>query len=379
MSLNPIVEPETSDWRGMLDAFRRSAQVYREEAEMLDPGDQQSMALHYADVHQQAADEIADQHRVALRHDGMVDEAMEGSARSLYASSKMFGVSDIGGCRRYVQFLIADEEFTDPRGDFLAAYVGTAVGTKLEADYIALRNPKARSQMEALVPIEVVIDGEVFLISLPGHPDLVEPLEHGNTVVDYKTKDGLGVVIREGGELKHKFQVTLYAKALIHAGVIDENARLALVYYDRSGGEDQPFTVEWDYDEALYEQAIEWLTDVIYAEHNGEEAAKDMPRQWCESFCPMFTKCRTFDTDVEGVIRDPHILSTIEAYDEARKQITELEKVKKAAAAELKGTGGRLEDGRVLRWVHINEGKVEAFTRRAYDKIDLTRPKAKKP
>lgn len=375
--LKPIIEPETSHWRDLLDAYERSAQVYVEEADTLDPGKQRDMTLHYAVQHKAEADRIREEHRVALAHEGLVDQAMAESERSLYAQEKRFGVSDIGGCRRYVQFLIEDEPFSDPRGDFLAAYIGTEVGRGLERDYVALRNPHALTQMTVTVPIEVVVEGEVFQINLPGHPDEVEPAEHGNVVNDYKTKDGLGVVIREDGEHKHKFQVTLYAKALIRDGVITDKARLAITYVDRSGAEQEPHVVEWDYDEAIYEEAVEWLSDVIYAVHMKEEASRDMPRQWCESYCPFFTVCRGRDTDVEGVITDPYILATIEHYDTARAEITALESVKKAAAAELKGVAGHLADGRVLRWVHVNETKIETYTRRAYEKIDLTRPKRK--
>lgn len=376
MSLNPIVEPKSDHWTDLIDAYERSAVVYSEEADMLDPKDKRRAEV-VARGHEflDAAQALRDEHRIGLKYLGLVDEAMTTSARTLYASEKRFGVSDIGGCRRYVQYLIDDEDFTDPRGEFLAAYVGTAVGTKLEEDYIRLRNPHARSQMDVVVPVEVVVDGEVFVVEIPGHPDLVEPLEHGNSVHDEKTKDGLGVVIREDGQRKHKYQITLYAKGLIRAGVIDENARLALVYYDRSGHEEAPHTVEWDYDESIYEEAVQWLSDVIYAKVHGEEAEKDMPRHWCESFCPMFTRCRVTDTDVTGIIRDPDQLAAIALYDEAHQRELAAKADKKAAASELQGIAGHTPDGGQWRWVHVGDTKIEAHTRRGYERVSWTRPK----
>jgi hypothetical protein len=377
--LIPVVEPASSSVLDLHDALMRSAEVYRSELETLadsDPRVAEVWARREEFLNE--ADELAEQHRILFAHAGLIDQSMNTSARSLYAQDKRFGVSDIGGCRSYVQRLIRNEAFTEPREDFLAAYVGTAVGDHLEKDYIRLRNEHARAQMEVVVPIEVVLDGEVFEIMLPGHPDIVEPLEHGNTVIDYKTKDGLGVVIREDGELKHKFQVTLYAKALIRAGIIDENATLALVYYDRAGKDQQPHAVQWTYDEAMYEEAVAWLADVIYAEHNGEEASRDMPRQWCESFCPFFTACRGEDTDVEGVIRDEHLLTTIALYEEAREAESAAKKLKESAAAELRGLGGKLPDGRSFRWVHVNETKIEGYVRRAYDTLNLPKKKVAK-
>jgi hypothetical protein len=704
MSLNPVVEPKSDHWSHLIDAYERSAQVYREEIDTLDDGDERIDELTNIEVDfRSAAAALRSEHRVGLAHLGLVDEAMSTSARTLYASEKRFGVSDIGGCRRYVQFLIDDEDFTDPRGEFLAAYVGTAVGDHLEQDYIRMRNPHARAQMDVLVPVEVVVDGEVFVLEIPGHPDLVEPREHGNTVVDYKglaldtpiptpagwstmgdlsvgdevfdldgsvvevtatsqvknigcyrvtfanghsivcdeehlwlaqeglhgdpsvvevrhlhpgmyvptnapldtastdlvldpwmlgywlgngakaasmvsthrddveevaqialaldyiglirhdkrskaatvslgggggrfihglralgieeakrvpdeylrasepqrlailqglmdsdgywnptrgravfttttrdladdvaelarslgqrvqthshpstgygltveahivewtptinpfrlhrkadpvrlaqpgsmsrawvhkiesveriesvptrcisvdsptstylcgsamipthnTKDGLGVVIREDGQRKHKYQITLYAKGLIRAGVIDENARLALVYYDRSGHDEAPHTVEWDYDESIYEEAVAWLSDVIYAKVHGEEAEKDQPRAWCEAFCPMFTICRTGDTDVTGIIRDPDQLAAIALYDEAHQRELAAKKDKAAAAAELQGVAGHTPDGGQWRWVHVGDTKIEAHTRRGYERVSWTRPKKK--
>lgn len=379
MTLQPVVEPRDGTILGLHDAYLRSAAVYADELDTLDRKDErigevQARIMEFAE----AADDLRSEHPVLFAHTGLVDEAMNTSARSLYAQGKRFGVSDIGGCRRYVQFLIDDEEFTDPRGEFLAAYVGTAVGDHLERDYIRLRNPNAVAQMNVVVPVEVVVDGEVFVISIPGHPDLVEAVEHGNRVIDYKTKDGLGVTIREEGELKHKFQITLYAKGLIRAGIINEDATLALVYYDRAGNEEIPNVVEWKYDEDLYRQAVEWLADVLYAKVHGEEASKDMPRAWCQSFCPFFTKCRVGDTDVEGVIRDPHILSTIALYAEAHAREKAAKADKAAAASELKGVAGHTPGGGQWRWVHVGDTKIETHTRRGYDRVSWTPPKAKK-
>jgi hypothetical protein len=374
--LQPVVEPASSQWYDMLDAYERSAQVYDEEMDVTErDSDQWQFALGRAAAFRDLAQAIRDEHRVALEHAGLVDEAMTTSARSLYATEKRFGVSDIGGCRRYVQLLIEDAEFTDPRDGFLAAYIGTAVGSDLELDYIRLRNQNAIAQMPVQVPVEVMVDGEVFVVTIPGHPDLVEPAGSGDSVIDYKTKDGLGVVIREDGERKHKYQVTLYAKGLIEKGVLSDKPRLALVYVDRSGAEERPHVVEWEYDEAIYEEAVEWLSDVVSATHHGEEASKDMPRQWCESYCPMFTRCRGDDTDVEGAIRNPEILAKIDLYDEARAEEKRWEKIKKAAGAELQGIAGHTPDGRTFRWVHVNETKVPTYVRRAYDMITLTKAK----
>ena len=294
---------------------------------------------------------------------GMVDERMSGSDRSLYAASKRIGVSDIGGCHEYARRLIADEDFTDPRTDYLAAFVGTAIGRELEDAYIA-RFPTARAQMAITVPIDVL----GYRINLPGHPDIVDT--DNDRLIDFKTKERLAVIRRLGYEEKHLFQVALYAHALIQTGDLTEHCTVALAYYDRSGVDQEPHVYEFSYDPAIYEAAVAWLEEVIQAQIDEEEASKDMPRDWCASYCPYFTSCRGLDTDVTGLIEDEHILSTIDLYLEAHAAEKDAAALKKSAAAELRGVAGQTGT-HTLRWIHINETEIPATKRSGYDRIDL--------
>lgn len=307
---------------------------------------------------------------------GLVHQAMTESERSLYASSKKIGVSDIGGCHEYVRRLIIDDDFTDEQDSHMPAWVGTAVGVQFEQDWLRYRNPHAMVQSEVVVPIDI----EGYRLNLVGHPDIIEPLHHGNRVIDGKTKNGLSVVRKEGAERKHKFQVTMYAAAAIILGLIDDNATLALVYWDRSGADgDEPYVEEWQYDPALLEEAQDWLRDVIYALVNGEEASKDKPRQWCYSYCPFATACRGGDTDVEGAIVDEEILVAIRTYLDAKARASVAEREKKAAASVLKGLSGITPDGATLRSTWVNETDVPASHRRGYWKLDLQPAKDPKP
>lgn len=309
------------------------------------------------------ADEAEPRNPVEEALFGLIDEAMDTSARSLYAQGKKVGVSDIGGCREYVRRLIADEDFTDPRKNFMAAFMGTAFGREFEDAY-QCRHPHALIQQA----VEVPLDLQGFQFILPGHLDIVDPKL--NTIIDGKTKNGLAVVRKSGGDLQHKFQVTLYGYACVKAGLLEPEPTLALAYYDRSGVEQAPHIVMWEWDQSIFDAAIEWLNDVVYALTQGEEASKDKPRDWCYSFCPFATACRGGDTDVEGLIEDETIVTAIDLYKDALARETAAKRDKDTAKKELVGIGGRTKNW-VLRWVHINESEIKAGTRRAYDKIDI--------
>lgn len=309
------------------------------------------------------ADEAEPRNAVEEALFGLIDEAMDTSARSLYAQGKKVGVSDIGGCREYVRRLIADEDFTDPRKNFMAAFMGTAFGREFEDAY-QRRHPHALIQQAVEVPLEL----QGFKFILPGHLDIVDPKL--NTIIDGKTKNGLAVVRKSGGDMQHKFQVTLYGYACVKAGLLEPEPTLALAYYDRSGVEQAPHIVMWEWDQSIFDAAIEWLNDVVYALTQGEEASKDKPRDWCYSFCPFATACRGGDTDVEGLIEDETIVTAIDLYKDALARETAAKRDKDTAKKELVGIGGRTKNW-VLRWVHINESEIKAGTRRAYDKIDI--------
>lgn len=186
----------------------------------------------------------------------------------------------------------------------------------------------------------------------------------------HNTKNGLAVVRKSGGDMQHKFQVTLYGYACVQAGLLEPEPTLALAYYDRSGVEQAPHIVSWEWDQSIFDAAIEWLNDVVYALTQGEEASKDKPRDWCYSFCPFATACRGGDTDVEGLIEDETIVTAIDLYKDALARETAAKRDKDTAKKELVGVGGRTKDW-VLRWVHIGESEIKAGTRRAYDKIDI--------
>lgn len=305
-----------------------------------------------------------EQQQRALEMADKVDDAltsiMRDSARSEWSQKFRIGVSDIGHCREYLRRLISQEEFSDEQDDYSAAFMGTAVGALAEDAMVARHGGTSQNT----VTVKLLIGD--YELSIPGHPDWHDD----NNLVDYKTKDGLAVVRREGPTQQQKWQVTLYAKALIDSGEMEPDPWLHIVFIDRSGREKKPVVFSWQFDEADVDAAMEWLSDVIYALQHGEEASRDKPRDWCFAACPYATNCRGTDTDATGLIEDTEVITAKRVYVESSEIIKAAEKDKKSALSVLSGRSG-VVDGYVLRWVDIPEVEIKASVRRGYSRINL--------
>lgn len=283
------------------------------------------------------------------------------STRSRQSVNHVLGVSDIGHCREYARRMILQEPHgVQPTTYAMASFAGTAIGSLAEDAVIA-----SLSKMPALKQrkVTVLLPGD---ITLTGHPDLVLP----NAVIDFKTADGLAVVRADGASTQQRFQVTLYAKALIDVGMIEPDAWCVLVWLDRSGRETRPHVQAWRYDPAIVEEAAQWIDDVLYAYRNNEEASRDKPREFCWACCPFVQSCRGGDTDATGLLDDPAIETAIAVLDDAKVRAKSAENDRKAALAVLNGSNG--STGRhTVRWVEVPETTIKPGTRRAFLKLDV--------
>jgi hypothetical protein len=305
------------------------------------------------------------QQEVAASVHAAIDLRVTGSNRSSQSKSNILGVSDIGNCHEYVRRMILDEEPSQQVDTYnLAAFIGHAIGDHAEDAMIeAYPYDGWVKQDEVVVSMRVRgID-----VNIPGHPDLY----NRKNLIDFKTKNGLGVVRRRGPSDQERFQRSLYAKALIEAGKMDRDAWVHNVYIDRSGAETEPVVWSEPFDYAVVAEAIEWLDDVMYAVQMGEEAYRDPSREWCWAACPFAPKCRGFDdSDVEGKITDPEVVEAIKVYEEAKEQIKALEKDKKSAESVLAGVEGAT-DTHKLRWITVQETLVPETMRAGYMRLDL--------
>jgi hypothetical protein len=247
----------------------------------------------------------------------------------------------------------------------MAAFVGTALGDKAEDAMIATYAEGGWTK-QAEVIVKLTVRG--FELNIPGHPDLYRRSD----LIDFKSKDGLGVVRRTGPSDQERFQRALYAKSLIEQGEMDENCWLHNVYLDRSGGDPKPVVWSSKFSWAEVEEAIEWIDSVLYAIQMGEEAERDPSREWCWACCPFAPQCRGMDdSDIEGKIEDPFVLEAVKVYVEAAAEIKLLEKDKRSAASVLGSLDGGVTDSHKFRWIDVNSTDVPAFTRAGYRRLDI--------
>lgn len=305
--------------------------------------------------------------------EGIIDRATNGSDRSRQSSTNILGVSDIGNCHEYVRRMVLDEEPSQESHRYdLAAMVGTAIGDHMENAAIAA-HPDEGWVKQAEVIVKLQVRG--FEFNIPGHPDLYRRTD----LIDFKSKNGLGVIRRTGPSDQERFQRALYTKALIEAGQMDEDCWMHNIYLDRSGDEVKPVVWSAKFSWAEVEEATAWLDDVIYAIQQGEEAQRDPSREWCWACCPFAPKCRGLDdSDVEGRIDDPIALQAIEMYNEAAAAKKLLDKDMRSAQSVLRGLEG-VTDSHKLRWISVNDTEVPSHTRAGYMRMDLRPLRLAKP
>ena len=295
------------------------------------------------------ADQYATQMKMALK---LLDSERD---RSRQTKEHRLGVSDVGGCGQYAVNMIRGVEFSDSP-DHSAALVGTALHV-MYADARAGLDP------------EILVDATVKIslpngIELEGHPDAVDRNE--NSVTDDKSKNRLGVVRRSGPTAQEWMQVHLYALGCVQAGLlIPEGLIVRLIYYDRSGVEPEPLVYQQTFDQAVIDEAVDWLNTVTYAVSTGEEAERTPSIEWCRKCCPYFSVCRLPSLpEVEEFLTEERVTQAAEAYLEGKKLSKQAESMVEAAKAELDGSSGITDSGVRVRWISIPGGENRQTSRR---------------
>lgn len=297
-------------------------------------------------------DEIALQVMEAVRAHSM------GSLRSQQQAAHLIGVSELGACRNYLRHMVIETPYDDNEDDIKwPAFIGTWLGNGLEEAVRDSFGFTAQRTVEVKLP-----SGK----RIQGHCDV----HNDEGVWDFKAVDGLESVKRSGPTFRQKAQVMAYLLALIQSGELPEDAYCALVFIDRSGRDPRPHVWMSMLDMQVIEEAEQRLDDVVYAVMHDEEAPRDEPAAWCQVACPFFSKCRGATTDVSGLITDEGALLAVKNYEEGKRMAREAERLKDEAKRDLVGVEGSTGT-HLVRWTHVNESEVPAFTRKAYAKIDI--------
>ena len=323
-------------------------------------------------------------------YDG-IQNASNSTVRSKQQQEMFIGVSTLGHCKQYALLMMKQTPFSDDR-DKTAAFFGTVAGDAIEAQ-LRIDHPQWKIQVPLEMPLDqltVPLEGEM---EVPGTCDILIPWEGSATVEQFnatladdyegepvyiqgvwdgKSKAELDTIRKFGPNRQQIFQLHGYAKAAIKKGLLNPAHPIVIgdVFFDRSGRDIIPHAVFHEYSEDVIGFIDDWINDVKYAVLNGQEAEKDMSRDWCWNWCEYATVCRGFDTDTQGLIEDPETLVTIEEYRKAAALVTENEKRKKALRTSLENVHGSTGTHNV-RWVEIGEAEMKGYTRAAYKKLDI--------
>lgn len=292
---------------------------------------------------------------------------MDGSARTQQARNGILGPSDIGFCRQKAVLMIKGVPQTDVVPKWSAS-VGTAVHNYVEA---ALKEAYPEWLVGSIDHLEVTATLPSGA-EIKGHPDVV--VQASNAVLDIKTVDGFQWIKREGTSQQHKYQRHLYALGLIQDGTLDSSKPVLVgnVYFDRSGKEPEPLVMVEEMDPTLTDEIDSWVTDVIYAVTNNEDASRDIPAAVCEKICSHFTACRGSLEMHDGgeLIEDKETVAAINMYVEGRDMAKEADKMKREAQSRLVGINGT--DGNYqVRWVEVAPSVVQSFEKDGYMRLDI--------
>lgn len=311
-----------------------------------------------------------DEERIATALYAAMQEASQSTERADQDREFKVGVSSLGHCSELARRMIAGIE---PSGsqDWLAAIIGTAVGDWIETHAVPKVWPDAITQAE----VTVVLKGDQGIYHLPGHPDVIVPSE--GLVLDNKGVNGFGFVRRNGPKQQQQFQRHCYAKGAWEAGMFPEHTlgeiRVGNVWHDRSAQEHSLHVQIEPYSEDVVKDATDWLDEVVYDYMHNQEARKEPHYAFCEGYCPHFEDCRLGESDVEGLIEDPEILSAVDMLMESKALASQANRLKNQAQIALHGIQGSTGTY-TIRWTKVNGGEV-AYYRESYEKLDIRKIK----
>jgi hypothetical protein len=298
---------------------------------------------------------------------------MDNSDRSIQASEGRLGPSDIGFCRQKAALMTRGIEASDSSPKWAAA-VGTAIHNYVETAIKEMFPNWLLGSIDDLSVTATLPSGA----EISGHPDIVIPAE--NTVLDIKTVDGFEWIKREGTSQQHKYQRHLYALGCIESGLFDDSQPVYVgnIYFDRSGKEQTPLVVVEEMDPTLTKEIDAWITDVIYAVKNKEDASRDIPAAVCERICSHFTACRgALDVHQGSVmIEDAETLAAVDMYTEARDMAKQADQMKKEASARLHGINGSTGNWQI-RWVEVQPTTVDSFEKAGYSRLDVRKVRSR--
>lgn len=244
------------------------------------------------------------------------------------------GPSEIGGCARKLWHRINKTEATNPDTLRLAAIMGTAIHSMIEAVFT--------DQPNCTVEVEVEADGVM------GHIDLVETLPDGSHAVwDWKTTTK-GSLPWFGSE-QQIAQVQLYGWLANQNGY--NVTQVGLVGIARDGSEDDIVELVLPYSEATALDALQRL-ESVKAQFDPPAPEKDVT--FCEKYCQYFGACPGIASPTpDALIENADTVALIKEYKNLQQAKKDVDAQLDTAKDALLGTNGVTPDGTVVKWSSV--------------------------
>ena len=256
------------------------------------------------------------------------------------------GPSELGGCRRKVWYKLNNQPETNDNELKLAAIMGTAIHTAIEA---SLADNK-----------DVLLEQTVEYDGMKAHVDCFIP--GTGDVVDWKT-----VKIKNLSHFptkQQRWQVQTYGYLIDKSG-LGKVQNVNLVAIPRDGDERDILVHSEPYDEAIALEALDWLS-AIKTSDLAPEPEKD------ESYCRFY--CKYYDASGEmgctgikkgnmgddlPLVEDHEASMNVLHYAQIDEEIKALEKKKEGLRENLYGIAGVTTTGYEIRWSTIQSNQVE--------------------
>ena len=256
------------------------------------------------------------------------------------------GPSELGGCRRKVWYKLNNQPETNDNELKLAAIMGTAIHTAIEA---SLADNK-----------DVLLEQTVEYDGMKAHVDCFIP--GTGDVVDWKT-----VKIKNLSHFptkQQRWQVQTYGYLIEKSG-LGKVQNVNLVAIPRDGDERDILVHSEPYDEAIALEALDWLS-AIKTSDLAPEPEKD------ESYCRFY--CKYYDASGEmgctglkkgnmgddlPLVEDHEASMNVLHYAQIDEEIKALEKKKEGLRENLYGITGVTTTGYEIRWSTIQSNQVD--------------------
>lgn len=297
----------------------------------------------------------------------LIGDWQQNAPRTQQSTARVLGMSEMGGCREYIRATIAGDPkgFVDPLK--WPAFLGTAIGDKMEnilAGYGYITQEEVRVRLPKTG------------IEVGGHLDFRD----ANSVGDFKTKDGVDDIVRDGPSFKEKAQISGYLVGLVQQGKLGVEATGHLVYIDRSGRDNEPYVWSISYPDALLvlEAVDERLLEVATALTTGlsQSYLRDEPESWCYNVgCPFYKACWDGYTPT-GKIEHERELENIAKFVQARAESKASDNIRRTYREELRGVSGVVERG-PHRGTTVQWSLSQNESGRMSERLDVREPREK--